>query len=240
MGVGASWGTSANKNLQPRVTSNSSITASLDSLPSTTKPVLLFRLDSIDQLSLPETQPVTINMTLTLANTTTITIPPITVTSTEHPIPIDFECSFHLPQEHPSPPLDITIRVAPVMSLGTEIKRASPLVSTSSRSIALPNIFKTKAGSGTSAKNSKAGLPLGGLSTRGVLIDNVKRFAEVDCPRRVGERSWTAEFGEGRVGMRVHVKGVSILMSERRAIFLKPSVKQHMVLIQSYCMNLYL
>ncbi|KAJ3070080.1 hypothetical protein HDU98_006867 [Podochytrium sp. JEL0797] len=192
--------------------------------------ILLFRLDSIDQISIPDNQNATLHMTLTYNNTTTFPIPPIPLTPTTPTISIDFECSFDLPPaSSPRPPqIELTLRVSPVVSLSTELaqsaggsgfgiptlsrKKSAPHESLQSRSIALPHNFRAKTTtSAPTPAQKKSGLPLGGVSTRGVVIDDARRFAE-ESDARVGERGWSVEVGgNSGVKMRIGVKAVGVL-----------------------------
>ncbi|KAI9328543.1 hypothetical protein BDR26DRAFT_873853 [Obelidium mucronatum] len=203
--------------------------------------ILLFQLDCVDQVIVPDNQPVTLNMTLTYNGKSTFTIPPITINHAAPTTPISFECLFNLPSKHsmcPPPQLDMTLRVSPIIPLSTELKTADkrkqlkPQVSHQSRSIALPQIFRPRSSMisvPTSLDKKKNTLPLGGVSTRGTLISNVREFAEwsesgggdkdgVDGHTSgapiVAEKTWCVDFGEQNgVKMRFLVRGVGIIKS---------------------------
>ncbi|KAJ3241803.1 hypothetical protein HDU81_010447 [Chytriomyces hyalinus] len=162
--------------------------------------ILLFRLDSVSNIVVPDNQPVTIHLTLTYNSTTTFPVPPVTITNPEAAdTPIDFECAFNLPSSNSQAPqqLDMTLRIAPILKTTLDPKNRSqqPQIAHQSRSIALPQIFRSKTVQApTVAPKKNNSLPLGGISTRGVLIPDIRRIAD-DADGSCSEFSWNANFG---------------------------------------------
>ncbi|KAI8843923.1 hypothetical protein BJ741DRAFT_589568 [Chytriomyces cf. hyalinus JEL632] len=179
--------------------------------------ILFFRLDSVSQIIVPDNQPVTIHLTLTYNSTTTFPVPPVTITNPEAAdTPIDFECAFNLPSSSSQAPqqLDMTLRIAPILQTTLDPKNRSqqPQIAHQSRSIALPQIFRSKTVQAPAvAPKKNNSLPLGGISTRGVLIPDIRRMAE-DSDGSCSEFSWNANFGATHgVKAQFQVKAVGLV-----------------------------
>ncbi|KAI8617625.1 hypothetical protein BC830DRAFT_1112745 [Chytriomyces sp. MP71] len=180
--------------------------------------ILLFRFDSVSDVVVPDNLPVSINITLTYNSITSFTIPQFIVAnpSVGKATEIDFECAFNLPS--PSlvrrpPQLDIILRVAPIINASDTSLRIqqTPLIAQGSRSIALPALFRAKPAAPVQVRK-KPTLPLGGISTRGVLIPNVRAFA-MEADGECREAIWVADFGAacGGVKAKFCVKGIGIV-----------------------------
>ncbi|KAJ3131572.1 hypothetical protein HK100_006217 [Physocladia obscura] len=191
--------------------------------------ILFFRLDSVDQLNVPNNQ----------STYNHITIDPAVTKST----PIEFECKFKIPPKtltQAPPQLDAILRIAPLISSNSSPNRSNnkkaskptaPKIA-QSRSIALPQIFRTS----SSSSNRKAAdvaddlirtetkpssmplfptppLPLGGISTRIVLLENVRKIGEM-ADAQVCEHVWNVDFvggGGAVVAMKLFIRVVGML-----------------------------
>ncbi|KAJ3345918.1 hypothetical protein HDU83_003591 [Entophlyctis luteolus] len=196
--------------------------------------VLFFQLDDIDEIVVPDNQKITINITLTYNQNATLTIPQMTYDPAKNSmIIVDYDCMFKLPSNlsEISPRVDAIVRIAPVVetsstSVGTSgdfhdismsrnTSRLKPQIS-HSKSMILPSIFRgpmkgSSAGTvGTGlgkmqAVDAQKRLPLRGICTRSVLIENVRELAE-DADGVVCEHVWNAQVSSGNTGLSVKMR----------------------------------